>query len=76
MTPEMIFANTFDTLIDLNYETKKKKNGLDYKSEVKSRKCLRCHFEFRSSGNGNRCCGSCVNTNKKTAQLKIDSLGL
>lgn len=76
MTPEMIFANTFDTLIDLNYETNKRKNGNNYKSEVKSRKCLKCNFEFRSSGHGNRCCGSCVNVNKKAAQLKIDSQGL
>ncbi len=72
----MQYADTWYGLIDLDYSTKKKKNGKNYKNEVKVRKCLRCHFEFKSSGNGNRCCGSCVNTNRKAAQLKIDSKGL
>ena len=76
MNREMQYAEIHYSLIQLDYETNKRKNGLDRAIEIKKRPCLKCGLKFQSSSHGNRFCSNCALTNAKACLRKAESYGV
>jgi len=62
ITRRFLDSNSSKWKIDMSDSSKNKKPESDRKYEAKTRKCLMCRTEFKSSWPGERVCSNCKQT--------------